>query len=433
MTTQYGTTFRNRAFTFEEACKAHASVEKATVAFARGNADRTVIAKELWESLVNLVADEDKTVIGDVVDLTIPAQFVSFMRRSDSIIAVYAFGAIIEEILWHTEAQLQNDLQLRPAFTEAWRKFNLRRLEANNVEEGFGCDESMSWHTLRDIDNAPDAGEWKQRILEIAKLAGKMFDSFNYMTKKVKSEDPMEVDSVKVGKEVERLLPQELAMMTMEDTQDLQTMKVLKGEAQQRKMKGVRTKGRGPLVICIDESGSMHDAGSYGGRFVRGRNTWAKACAVALTRVAWSENREVRAVHFGSSTVTQDVPKDDTAALFEMARSFMSGGTDFTGAMRSGMSEVSDLASKGFKGADIVLLTDGEEHNHAAHNQMLDQLDTDGVDLWSVAIGQAFRDDAPMRKRAKKYVEASDSMLKSDSTATALVDGLQGAAMDNKE
>ncbi len=432
-TQQYGTSFRSRALDYVDAKKQHKNVEDARDAFVRGNTDREVHCIELWESLVNIRKEEDKGAISDCVDWTIPQDFIPLMRRSDSIMASFAFVLILEEI--RDADDFDDDLGLRPLFQEAWRKFNKRRLEANKVEEGFGCDQSQSWHTLRDIYNVEDGeGDWKKRILEIAKLAGKMFDSFNYIAKKVPSDDPQEVEGVKIGGDIEQLLPQEIALMTNETTKDMQSMKVTKGEAQQRKMKGVRTKGRGPLVLLIDESGSMHDFGGWGGSGgQRGRNTWAKACAVALTRVAWSEGREVRAVHFGYGAVTQELPKDDMHALFEMARSFMSGGTSFGGAMKTGMLEVKDLEVKGFKGADMVLLTDGEEHDYATHTKMLDIMDQDGVDLWTVAIGQPFRKDAPTRMRAKKYVEAQDSMLGSDDTATALTDGLQDAAMDNDE
>lgn len=427
---QLATSFRDLALTYQEALNQHETVVTATKDFIRGNKARRKHCQELWESLVNLRAEEDKGAISDCVDVTIPMEYVPLMRRVDSIMATFAFDLILKEIL--NAPDFDDDLGLRPLFKEAWRKFTQRRLEANEVEEGFGCDQSASWHTLRDIYNVDDdEGDWKLRILEIAKLAGKMFDLFSYTPKKVKSDDPMEVDGVKTGGDIEQLLPSELAMMDDPTFKDRQTMKVLKGEAQQRKMKGVRTKGRGPMVILIDESGSMHDFGGYYGGGERGRNTWAKACAIALTRVAWSEGREVVIVHFGYGAVVQFMPKDDMHALFEMARSFMSGGTSFTIAMQTGMEQVKDLEQRGFKGADLVLLTDGEEHDYVSHNNMLDLMDADGIDLWTVAIGQPFNTDAPTRSRAKKYVEARDSMLGDDNTATELVDGLQEAALDN--
>ena len=428
---QIASTFRDRALTYEEAQGQHESVATAIKQFTRGNPAREKHCEQLWLALVDLLDEEDKGAIADCVDVTIPVDFIPLMRRIDSIMAAFAFDLILQEIA--NEKDFEDDIALKPMFQEAWRKFNKRRLEANQVEEGFGCSEGASWHTLRDIHDVDDGeGDWKKRILEIAKLAGKMFDQFGYTPKKVKSDDPMEVEGVTTGKDLERLLPSEIALMSDETFKDSQTMKVMKGDAQQRKMKGVRTKGRGPMVLLIDESGSMHDFGGYwGGNGKRGRNTWAKACCIALTRVAWAEGREVRAVHFGYGAVCQDLPKDDMHALFEMARSFMSGGTSFMLAMEAGMVEVADLDKKGFKGADLVLLTDGEEHDHGSHTTMLNKMDAQGIDLWTVAIGQPFRPDAPTRKRAKKYVEAQDSMLGSDDTATELTDGLQEAAMDN--
>lgn len=433
MPAQYGTTFGKKVDDFDTAMKLHPVVKIIADKFVRGNPDRFAIMKELWDGLTDQLKNEDKNAIADMVDLTTPPTFIPLMRRSDSIFAAYAFACIGLEIERLTEKDCTNDLILRPHFEQAWRMFHKRLLEANTVEEGFGCGDGPSWHTLRDIDNTPDAGDWKDRTMEIAKLAGKMFDSFNYIAKRVRSDDPMEVESVKTGKELERLLPEELALMTVPDTEDMQTMKVIKGEALQRKMKGTKTQSRGPIVMLIDESGSMFESRDYHTRrYKRGRNTWAKACAVALARVAWHENREVIAVHFGNGSVTQLLPKDDTKALFEMARSFMSGGTSFGGALHAGRACVKDLESRGFKGADIVLISDGDEPNWASHNAILDELDKEGVDLWTIAIGLSFAVDAPTRKRAKKYVEAKDSMLGNDATATALVDGLQDAAKNNE-
>jgi hypothetical protein len=429
---QFATTFRTRALTYVEATEQHTTVSEATKQFVSGNAARAHHCIELWESLVNIRDEEDKNAISDCVDVTMPQEFIPMMRRSDSIAATFAFACILEEI--RNASDLTDDLELKPLFHEAWRKFNQRRLEANNVEEGFGCGQDPSWHTLRDIYNVDDGeGQWKKRILEISKLAGKMYDLIKPVGKKVKSEDPMEVEGVKVGGDVEQLLPAELALLGQDETKDMQSMKVLKGEATQRKMTGVRTKGRGPIVILIDESGSMHDFGwgHHGGK--RGRNTWAKACAIALIRVAWSEGRPATVVHFGNGCVVQDIPKDDSQALFEMARSFMSGGTVFSTALSTGIKEVADLEKRGYKGADIVLITDGDEYDHSAHDAQIDIMDKAGIDLWSVAIGLAFNTDAPVRKRAKMYVEVRDSILGSDQAATEIVDGLQEAAMDNPE
>jgi uncharacterized protein with von Willebrand factor type A (vWA) domain len=177
----------------------------------------------------------------------------------------------------------------------------------------------------------------------------------------------------------------------------------------------------------------MHDGDvGYGsGARYGGRNTWAKACAVALTRIAWQENRAVVCVHFGTSVEVQVVPKDDFHAMFEMARSFMSGGTNFGIALKAGMAEVGDLAANGHVGADILLITDGEEHDYPEHTRMIDAMDVQGIKLWTVAIGVDISGEAPVRKRAERYTHASDRQLSRSETASDLAEGLNQAAMGN--
>src|SRR6185295_13969171 len=248
--------------------------------------------------------------------------------------------------------------------------------------------------------------------------------------------DPEEVVGSKLGGQIDRVLSTELAMLGDEDTSDVQAMKILQNRAPIQETAGIEAKTRGPLVLVIDESGSMHDGGGgwYGGQrgqAFNGRNTWAKAAAVALTRIAWAEDRKVCAVHFGTGTVVQSVPKDDHKAMFELARSFLSGGTDFGNALKLGVMQVGDLAAQGFDGADVLLITDGEDFNYAAHTKQIDDMDVRGIKLWTVAIGCDIRTEAPVRQRAERYTFAADSKLTDPSTAVSLAEGLNKAAMGN--
>jgi uncharacterized protein with von Willebrand factor type A (vWA) domain len=156
---------------------------------------------------------------------------------------------------------------------------------------------------------------------------------------------------------------------------------------------------------------------------------------IALTRIAWNEDRTVRVVHFGNGVVTQDVPKNDHRALFEAARSFLSGGTDFVGSLEQGMRSVGDLEKEGHKGADIVYITDGEEWGGFRRNglraeldKIIDRMDDDGVKLWDVAIGQHHDAGFPLRKRAERYTFAHDRDLKNIDRAAQVAKGLSDAA-----
>lgn len=428
-----GVTFGEREVNLEKACVRHAMVRKAVDgALNTSGDDRTLTQEEseqmaelsaameeTWQALAGTLPDDHQGVVGEAVTWTMPREYAPLMRRSDSLPAAYAFVALLEELL---KVDRKDDLATRDAARRAWDAFERRRQQANCVEEGFGCDDSASWHTLRDVVDVQD-DELTRKMMKIARLAGRMFQSMSYTKRRVESGDPQEVRSATTGGDVDRLLPAELAKLGNGATKDVTAMKVLQKQAQIFQMKGERTKTRGPLVIALDESGSMHDHGEMG------RNTWAKAAAVALTRIAWSEGRAVRVVHFAHVTVVQEVPRDDMDALWEMARSFLSGGTDYTTALEVARGEVGDLAKAGYVGADVVMISDGEEHDYDSHNRQINQMDNDGVRLWTVSIGDEIEEDAPVRKRAELYVHAHDVELPDEKTAADLAAQLKGAAL----
>ncbi len=400
---------------------------------------RAVLAKnvpvlvELWDGLCG-VQDYDglRTCMAQCVDFTIPPEFVPVVRRSAAITTAFAFCEHVKQLL-HVR-DLDDDLEERAAMVRGWAEFEKRRQEANQVKEGFGCDESQSWQTLRDItDDKSKDPQLLTKITKIAELAGRMYEHFGYHRKDQKNDDPQEATGAKTGGDIERLLPTEIALLGDEDTADHQAMKILQDNAAIMQMEGVESKFRGPLVLVVDESGSMHDGqnGWNGTRAFAGRNTWAKACCVALTRIAWSEDRAVVCVHFGNGTVVQPVPKDDYRAMFEMARHFLSGGTNFGSALSQGIREVGDLEKAGKEGADILLISDGEEPDWGTHNRQIDRMDAQGIQLWTVAIGDDFDPEAPVRKRAQRYTYATDRQLGDPNTATELAHGLDQAAKGN--
>ena len=52
----------------------------------------------------------------------------------------------------------------------AWKSILERNQQANEIDEGFDCGGSASWHTLRDIGEDPDSENLRQKMIAIAKL-----------------------------------------------------------------------------------------------------------------------------------------------------------------------------------------------------------------------------------------------------------------------
>lgn len=433
-------TFTQRSLTYREALDEHPMMlepTKLVMTHAQQTGEAALYAplRELWGGLCGSVdPSQSSTVIPRCVDWTMPPEYAVVIRRSAGVTTAFAFCELAKSLM--KVRDLNDDFEVRRAFLEGWKEFERRRQEANQVQEGFGCDDSQSWSTLRDIvDDKSDEDDLKRKMLAIAELAGRLYTSFSYQHKNQPNEDPEEAVGARQGGTIDRILPTELALLGDDETSDLQALKILKRQATELEMKGVEAKSRGPMVIAIDESGSMHDGDA--GHFNRstkpyaGRNTWAKAAAVALTRIAWQENRAVVAVHFAYGTEVQSVPKDDYRAMFEMARSFLSGGTSLSAAMRTSLAQVGDLEAQGLAGADILLVTDGVEHDYAAQNRIIDEMDAKGVRLWTVAIGESCEPEHPIRKRAERYTFATDRQLGDSAASVDLAEGLNQAAMGN--
>jgi hypothetical protein len=428
-------TFQRQRFSFAEALEFHQQVVEVCkqvmkTRFAKlKTPNQSAHLVELWEALQGIPDITGcQTKIPQCVDATIPPEYVPVIRGLGGVVAAFAFCELAKALTRVND--LDDDFEIRMAFVEGWAEFEQRRQQANLIQEGMGCDKSQSWLTLRDIEDKSGHGGLLKQILAISNLAGRMYEKFGYQRKDHPNDDPEEVKGAKLGGDIDRVLPTELAMLGDEELADMQAMKLLTDNAPVLEMEGRESKCRGPLVLCIDESGSMSD--SHAAPAYHGRNTWAKAAAVALTRIAWQENRPVKVCHFGSGSEAQDVPKDDHRALFEMARSFLSGGTCFSVAFKRGRQLVGDLEAEGFKGADIVMITDGEDDDYDDYDKQIDEMHASGIKLWTVAIGEDIDRENPVRKRCERYTFAADSKLGNPNAASDLAQGLNQAAMGNE-
>jgi hypothetical protein len=434
MAVQYSRSFSATVPTWDRAKEIHAFL----AAFATGKIQHDVQGQaiqtanltdpemgQLWDGLTQQADPVRPPLLADGIAWTMPHEYAGLFIVCDSIAAVFAIQCMDEALagIDRTDA-----FELRQAMPKAWAAFRKRRQEAAELEGGLGCDMGASWHTLRDIEQFSQSDAFKQKILQIANLAGRMFDHMASTKVKQVTNDPEKVKGATVGGHIERLLPVEQALLGIDATKDRALMKVLKRDSSEFAMKGERTTTRGAIVIALDESVSMRDRG---GRC--GRNTWAKAVAIALMRIAWQEGRATKVVHFGTSTVTSDVPKNDMRALFEMARSFVGGGTAIPTALDRSREMVGDLEASGFKGADIVFVSDGEDDKRRKIDEAIDRIDVAGIKLHTVGIGQDYAATHPLHARAQTYVFAHDRQLQNVNTAVQLAAPLMAAALDNDD
>jgi Mg-chelatase subunit ChlD len=178
--------------------------------------------------------------------------------------------------------------------------------------------------------------------------------------------------------------------------------------------------GRGPLVIALDESGSMD--GGYG----VSRREWSKAAAVALTRVAHDDNRAVSIIHFSTSITRRELQPGDSRGILDMIRHWFDGGTRIPRALRAAAEEVERLQKQGDRGADVVIVTDARTHENSQSyiDAAIDAIESYGSRLWTVAVECHVDEEHPLRARAEHYIQIAGSEMND-----ADVSSLQGTVI----
>jgi uncharacterized protein with von Willebrand factor type A (vWA) domain len=387
--------------TVKEALSRHGVARDAKTTFER-KGDPAVF-DAAWNSVVDIDYSPDTYSFAEALRLTMPFDAVPIVRGDTGVSAAFVVSTAAEVYVPGRDYMVQA--------RAVWQKFEERKRMANNIKEGYGCDKSASWELAREIAKMPDAS----KVEQVAKLAGRMYKSLQG-ARKVPTNDPHEVKDVEVGGDIERLTADELTQLCTPGLDDPAAIRLLEKRSMQYRMKGKMAASRGPLVIALDESGSMHDDG-YGNR-----NTWAKAAALALARVAHDGGRMVKFVHFAHVTAVTRCKPGDNQALLDMTRHFFSGGTNIALALAVAAREVGNLALEGYVGADVIVVTDGEDGSHEAQDKVLGLMQGQGVRLWTVLIECDLSEKAPLRTRA------SDVIRVGATDRADVISGLRAAA-----
>src|SRR5262245_62472889 len=86
---------------------------------------------------------------------------------------------------------------------------------------------------------------------------------------------------VVLGGDLGRLLPHELARLVIPELEDDVLRRLVEGQVMCREYRATEPVGKGPVIVCVDESGSMEGEKAH----------TAKALALALAWVARHQGR----------------------------------------------------------------------------------------------------------------------------------------------
>jgi uncharacterized protein with von Willebrand factor type A (vWA) domain len=220
------------------------------------------------------------------------------------------------------------------------------------LENGAGGRNSLS--TKEKLVIAQQVGH-SPKLQQIAAVCGRFTGIALQQQKTRVKHPPDEITSITTGSEIERLLPSEIALLADPDLEDLFYLRFAERGLMQYDLIGHEPQGQGPIIIAIDESGSMTT--DYGGMT---GEVWSKAVMLALLSIARLQRRDLAVIHFsGPNDLRVDLfPKGQAthAEVIACASFFFNGGTVFEPWMKRALELVDESR---FEKADVICVSDG--------------------------------------------------------------------------
>ncbi|PID20436.1 hypothetical protein CSV61_14290 [Sporosarcina sp. P3] len=183
-----------------------------------------------------------------------------------------------------------------------------------------------------------EIAEWAGRFQEVARQKQKT----NYV-------EAIERRGVTIGSEIERLLPMELGLYANGSTKKDFLRRFAEGNTMQFEQKKRENLGKGPIIFCLDQSGSM-----------KLLDNQSKGFMLALLSIAKKQRRDLCVLLFSTIIQKEVFTKGNITSneLARLARTYLGGGTDFTLSLQGALEVLEDST---FKHADIIFVSDGED------------------------------------------------------------------------
>lgn len=255
------------------------------------------------------------------------------------------------------------------------------------------------------------------KLKKVAQMAGRLTDiALSQQSQKIKRGFE-EVYSVQQGRDLSRLLPQEILKL-LDDDREFEFLKNWsEAKTLEYALKGKEKKAKGAIVVAIDESGSM-----------QGENeVWSKAVAMALLNIAIKQKRSFHVIHFNGnrnpkSLPTHDFPKNENVSktkIIEMVEYFMGGGTDFEAPLTRARMAIEE--QREYHKADIIFITDG---SCAVSDSWLQEYKewkkANGVAVYSILMDSAWNSDASLKEFSNTIYKLSNFTTDSENMAMDL-------------
>lgn len=219
--------------------------------------------------------------------------------------------------------------------------------------------------------------EQDESLQELAKMIGKQSRAQEIFEKEMRDKVVIktewhpkpayrgEIDGLRYSNDIASVLPGELAMMKNPAAKKLFQLKFAqkqllsfayqndkaeyKEEHESEEVEVAKKDQKGPVIICVDTSGSMSGT----------PENIAKTVTFALSKIAMKEERKCYLISFSTGIETLDMSdfksNDSLFRLVQFLRKSFNGGTDASPALNHA---VQMLQKDGYKNADVLMISD---------------------------------------------------------------------------
>ena len=187
-----------------------------------------------------------------------------------------------------------------------------------------------------------------QRLQHIAQLAGRFKRIASAKRRSRVRHGADEVTDIEQGADLGRLLPVELARLNHPKLRTAVLRDLLERRCMQYALTGTERLGKGPLVVCLDKSGSMEGE----------PDIWATAVALALLDTAQRERRPFALLGFDGAVKYEAIVEPGHALPDAGLFVSCAGGTSIDVVIGRALDIIHDHPGA-LRKADIVLITDG--------------------------------------------------------------------------
>jgi len=255
--------------------------------------------------------------------------------------------------------------------------------------------------------------EQDQSLQELAEILGKQNRAQSIFEKELRDKVVIktewhpqnayrgEIKGICFSNDISSVLPSELALMKNPATKKLfqlrfaqkqllsfeyqRNVERTRKESTQEEVSIEKKEPKGPIIICVDTSGSMHGT----------PENIAKTVTFALSKIALEEERKCYLISFSTGIETLDMSDfkkgDSLQKLVRFLQMSFNGGTDASPALQHA---IKMLQSNDYKNADVLMISDFVMAN--LPRNLIDAIEVEkekNTDFYSLVIGTSGNQD----------------------------------------